>query len=291
VLPVSAATRRCRAVWNILSSQNLKTNLVGWFASQGERDPHVRLVSNLYSSLPPKAAADPSERPAPPGGTFFPESLAEVLSPLRVHPAELGADILSMFVKDIGGIDQEKDARLTELANKLAETFTTHAAATHLMEAEDWNLTMVYYRAIDEISHLFMPFHPPRMEGAPEKDFAHYYDVVNSAYRLHDLLLTRLVDLAGPEAGVLIVSDHGFHSDHLRPRFVPRVPAGIVVWHRAHGIFAASGAGFRKGGVVHGAGLADITPTILAWFGIPRSREMAGRVLADALEPQPVEWV
>ena len=286
VLPVSAATRRCRAVWNILSLQGLKTNLAGWFATQGERDSNVRLVSNLYSSLPPKTSATPVERPAPPKGTFFPESLAETLAPLRLHPAELGGDILSMFVKDLAGIDQEKDSRLAELAGRLAETFNTHSAATHLMEAEDWDLTMVYYRAIDEISHLFMPFHPPRMEGAPEKDFAHYHDVVNSAYRLHDLLLTRLVDLAGPEAGVLIVSDHGFHSDHLRPRFVPRVPAGIVVWHRPHGIFAASGAGFRKGGVVHGAGLTDITPTILAWFGIPRSREMAGRVLADALEPQ-----
>lgn len=286
VLPVSAATRRCRAVWNILSSRGLKTNLVGWFASQGERDPNVRLVSNLYSSLPPKASTTPADRPAPPQGTFFPESLGETLSPLRLHPSELGGDILSMFVKDLGGIDQEKDSRLAQLAGRLAETFTTHAAATHLMEAEDWDLTMVYYRAIDEISHLFMPFHPPRMEGAPEKDFAHYHDVVNSAYRLHDLLLTRLFDLAGPEAGILIVSDHGFHSDHLRPRFVPRVPAGIVVWHRPHGIFAASGAGFRKGGEVQGAGLADIAPTILAWFGLPRSREMEGRVLTDALEPR-----
>lgn len=286
VLPVSAATRQCRAIWNILSSQNLKTNLVGWFASQGERDPNVRLVSNLYSSLPPKAHANPDEQPAPPKGTFFPEHLGETLSPLRLHPSELGGDILSMFVKDLAGIDQEKDSRLAQLAGRLAETFTTHTAATHLMEADDWDLTMVYYRAIDEISHLFMPFHPPRMAGAPEKDFAHYHDVVNSAYRLHDLLLTRLVDLAGPEAGILIVSDHGFHSDHLRPRFVPKVPAGIVVWHRPHGILAASGAGFRKGAEVQGAGLADIAPTILAWFGLPRSREMEGRVLTDPLEPR-----
>lgn len=282
VVPVSAGTRRCRAVWNILSERGLVSNVVGWFATQGERDPNVRLVSNLYAHAPAKPLAE--GWPEPPAGTFFPEELGKTLTPLRLHPAELGGDVLSMFVKNVEAIDQTKDPRLAQLAMKLAETFTVHTAATHLMEAEDWDLTMVYYRAIDEICHLFMPFHPPRMEGAPEELFAHYHDVVNSAYRLHDMLLARLVDLAGPEAGVVVLSDHGFHSDHLRPRFVPGVPAGIVVWHRAHGIFAASGAGFRKGSEIYGAGLPDVAPTILRWFGVPRSWEMEGRVLRDALE-------
>ena len=284
VVPVSAATRRCRAVWDILSSKGLKTNLVGWFATQGGRDPNVQLVSNLHSHAPKTAPATPADWPAPPPGTYFPESLGETLDALRLHPTELGGDILSMFVKDAASIDQSKDPRLFQLAEKLAEAFTVQAAATHLMEADDWDLTMVYFRAIDEICHLFMPFHPPRMAGAPEADFARYHDVVNSAYRLHDLLLTRLVDLAGPEAGVMLLSDHGFHSDHLRPKFTPRIPAGIVVWHRHHGIFAASGEGFKKSGEIFGARLPDITPTILAWFGLPRSREMEGRVLRDALE-------
>jgi tetratricopeptide (TPR) repeat protein len=285
VVPVSASTRRCRAVWNILSDRGLKTNLVGWFASQGERDPNVRLVSNLYTHAPRKPVASPADWPAPPPGTFWPESLAEKLSPLRVGPQDLEGDVMRMFVKDPDKIDQEKDRRLFILAEKLAEAFSVQAAATWLMENEAWDLTMVYFRAIDEICHLFMPFHPPRMEGAPEKDFEHYHDVVNSAYRLHDLMLTRLVDLSGPEAGVMVISDHGFHSDHLRPRFTPRIPAGIVVWHRAQGIVAAAGQGFRRGGSeeIYGARLPDITPTILAWFGLPRAGDMEGRVLADAL--------
>jgi predicted AlkP superfamily phosphohydrolase/phosphomutase len=69
VVPVSAATRRCRAVWDILSSRGLKTNLVGWFATQGGRDPNVRLVSNLHSHAPKNAPATPADWPAPPPGT------------------------------------------------------------------------------------------------------------------------------------------------------------------------------------------------------------------------------
>ena len=37
-------------------------------------------------------------------------------------------------------------------------------------------------------------------------------------YRFHDLMLGRLLELAGPDAYVMIVSDHGFESGPLRPR-------------------------------------------------------------------------
>lgn len=293
VVPVSACTRRCKAIWNILSDRGLKTNLVGWFASQGEQDPNVQLVSNLYPHAPRNPVSTLSDWPKPAPGTFWPERLSNALSNLRLGPHELGSDVLRMFVKDIHAIDQQKDRRLFLLAQKLAETFSIQAAATWLMEHESWDLTMVYFRAIDEISHVFMPFHPPRMLGAPEKEFDHYNDVVNSTYRLHDLMLTRLVDLAGPEAGVLVISDHGFHSDHLRPRFVPNIPAGIVAWHRPFGIIAGSGQGFpTHGQSIFGAGLQDVAPTILQWFGIPRAKDMMGRVLTDALlNPNKLEEV
>ena len=59
------------------------------------------------------------------------------------------------------------------------------------------------------------------MENVSETDFELYKDAVNSAYRLHDLLLGRLLQLAGPDTTVIILSDHGFHSDLLRPRVTP----------------------------------------------------------------------
>jgi predicted AlkP superfamily phosphohydrolase/phosphomutase/tetratricopeptide (TPR) repeat protein len=285
IVPVSAATRQRKAVWNILSERGVKTNLVSWFATQGEQDPNVRLVSNLFAHAPRKAPEKPSQWPEPPAGTYWPETLADPLNSLRLSPTEIHGEVLRMFVKDPQAIDQSKDTKLRLLAQKLAETFSVQAAATWLMEHEQWDLTMVYFRAIDEISHVFMPFHPPRMQGVPEQGFEHYCDVVNSIYRLHDLMLARLVDLAGPEAGVMVLSDHGFHSDHLRPRFVPNIPAGIVAWHRPFGILAACGDGFRKNdSPIFGAGLPDIAPTILGWFGMPRAKDMMGRVLYDALD-------
>ena len=295
IRPVSAATRACRAVWNILSEKGLTTNLVGWFATQGERDPNVRMVSNLYPHAPKKKIEQPSDWPPAPPGTYFPDDLAAALDPLRVHPTALDGNLMRMFIPRLGEIDQDKDKRPYMLAEHLAEAFSIQAAATWLMARRPADLTMIYFRAIDEICHRFMPFHPPRMDGVKEEDFAFYHDVVNSAYRVHDLMLTRLVDLAGPDAAVILISDHGFHSDHLRPTFVPNIPAGIVAWHRAQGIFAAAGPGLRPQADVFGARLPDIAPTILHYFGLPRARDMEGRVLIDAfsssdLVPEIATW-
>ncbi|RYD30545.1 MAG: tetratricopeptide repeat protein, partial [Verrucomicrobiaceae bacterium] len=128
-----------------------------------------------------------------------------------------------------------------------------------------------------------MPYHPPRMNGVPEADFEMYNDVVNGAYRAHDMMLQRLIHLAGPDTAVVLVSDHGFHSDHLRPTFTPSVPAGITVWHRVQGVLMASGPGFKQDQPVYGARLLDITPTILHYFGLPVGEDMEGRVLGEIL--------
>jgi len=295
VVPVSAATRRCRTVWEILAERGLRSNVVSWFATQGERDLPGHVVSNMFCHVKAPAAETPAaELPPPPPGTYWPPDLAEAMNELRVTPHDIDPDhLIRLFVPDADQVDQTKDRRLWMLATKLAETFSAHNAAVHLLETDpDWNFFTVYYRAIDEICHTFMPYHPPKMEGVPEADFERYKLVVEGAYRLHDLLLQRLLHLAGSETSVILVSDHGFHSDHLRPKFTPRVPAGITVWHRPQGVFIASGPGFRQDELLFGARLLDVAPTILHHFGLPVGADMEGRVLEEIFaEKRPVQNV
>ena len=289
VVPVSAATRRCKTVWEMLGEHGLKSHVVSWFATQGEQHPHGCIVSNLYNSFKHKEEDAPEDWPKPVPGTYWPEDLAEHLNERRVSPWDIDPDeVLRLFVPDAPSIDQAKDKRLWHLAERLAEASSVHSAACWLMENRpDWDFTAIYYRAIDEICHEFMPFHPPQMNGAPDADFALYKDVVNSAYRFHDLLLARLMQLAGPDTAIMLVSDHGFHSDHLRPTFTPRVPAGITVWHRPQGIFLAAGPGFKQDDLIYGARLLDVTPTILTYFNLPVGQDMEGRVLREAFEIPP----
>lgn len=283
-VPISSSTRRCQALWEILNRAGLKTHVVGWFATHPAQPLDGVCVSDRFAA-PAPADLDAPWPLAP--GTVFPESLGERLAELRLRPEEIDGSVLREFVPEFERVNQTYDKRLHELAIRLAEGFSIHAAATHLLENEPWDFAAVYYRSLDWISHDFMGYRAPRMENVYLEEFALYQHVVDVAYRLHDAFLGRLMQLAGPDATVIIVSDHGFHSDHLRPVITPNLPAAIADWHRPVGVLAMRGAGLRQDELIHGASLLDITPTILTLFGLPTGADMDGRVLAEAFADLP----
>ena len=86
---------------------------------------------------------------------------------------------------------------------------------------------------------------------------------------------------------MILVSDHGFHSDHLRPERIPLEPAGPAVQHRHYGIIVMKGPGIKKDERIYGAGLLDVCPTILNLFGLPVGLDMDGNVLVNAFEESP----
>ena len=214
--------------------------------------------------------------------------MRDTFAGLRMHPAEVTEAAILPWIPRAAEIDQEKDKGLQSFAKILAENCSIHNAATWILQNEPWDFLAVYYNGIDHFCHGFMNFHPPRMEGIPEKQFEIYKDVVNGAYRFHDMMLQTLLDLAGPEATVIVVSDHGFHSDHLRPRGIPKEPAGPAVQHRPFGIVCMKGEHIRQDERIYGATLLDVTPTILTLFGLPVGEDMDGRVLVQAFEEPPV---
>ncbi len=201
-----------------------------------------------------------------------------------MHPDYLDAEIVLPFIPHGAEIDQEKDKRFQSLCKVICECTSIQSAATHVMETEPWDFMAVYFDAIDHFCHGFMKYHPPQRPGVSDQDFKLYQQVVSAGYVYHDMMLGRLVDLAGPETTVMVVSDHGFHPDHLRPERIPSEPAGPAAEHRDLGMFLMSGPGVKKDELVHGATLLDITPTILAFYGLPVGEDMDGRALTDAFE-------
>jgi predicted AlkP superfamily phosphohydrolase/phosphomutase/tetratricopeptide (TPR) repeat protein len=283
VRPAGSTSRRTKALWNILSQSGYRTNVAGWFASHPAEPIRGVCVSDAFvRALPAKGQA---WRLLP--GTVYPDSLAPVFEDLRLRPEEIDEEIFRLFIPRLDEIDKTKPNGLNMLAKILAECFTTHAAATWMAENTEWDFMAAYYIGLDHFSHGFMNYHPPRPTWVDEREFDLYRDVVSGGYRLMDLFLGRLIQLAGPGTTVLVISDHGFHSDHLRPRHIPDTPAGPAAQHRPLGIFAMAGKGIRPDERVYGVGLLDIAPTVLALFGLPAAEDMPGRVLAEAFDPVP----
>lgn len=285
VRPVTSTSRRTKAIWNILMQHGYRTNVIHWFGGHPAEPINGVCVSDFYTNgYQAGARTWPVIR-----GTVHPPELAGTLGELRLGVDEIDDQMLTLFVPRAAEVDQETDHRLAVLAKILAETVNVHSAATYAMENHPWDFMGVYYPSIDHFSHAFMNFHPPRMERVPEELFELYKDVVNGGYRFHDLMLGRVLRLAGPETTVILCSDHGFHSDHLRPLDIPDVPAGPAEQHRPLGIFVMNGPGIKQDEIVYGVSLLDVTPTILNLCGLPAAHDMPGRPILEAMtQPHPL---
>lgn len=282
IRPVTSTSRRCKALWNILTQSGLRTHVLGWFASHPAEPINGVCVTNQFGLC--RGISPKGPWPVAPE-TIYPERLIEPLKELRVPPWTISVQDMQLFIPKAEKIDQNVDQRLWIAACMLAECVNMHAAATWVMENESWDFMAICDTSIDHFCHQFMYYHPPRMNHIPERDFELYKDAVNGCYRFHDMLLGRLLELAGDETTVLLCSDHGYYSDNLRPILTPREPAGPAVWHRPFGILALKGPHIRKDEWIFGPPtLLDIAPTVLTLFGLPIGSDMDGKPLLEAFE-------
>ncbi|MEM7453784.1 MAG: alkaline phosphatase family protein [Planctomycetota bacterium] len=280
--PFSSYSRKCKALWNIFSQQGLKSNVINWWASHPAEPVDGCVVSNAMNGVRFEKG-----EPVVTRGLVHPEAKARHYAQFKVLPRELEAEQICAFIPNAADINQDEDSRLQMFANVMAETLTTHGVATEVMASEPWDFMAVYYTSIDHFCHGFMPYHPPRQSHVPEADFEIFNDVITGAYRFSDMMLGRLMHLAGEDAIVILCSDHGFLSGTGRPIGQPREPAGPAAWHRHYGIFMMKGPGIKKDERIYGASLIDIAPTILAAAGMPVGEDMDGRPLLEAFEEPP----
>ena len=253
VQPMNNTSRKCKAIWNILNQNDLRSLVVGWWPSHPAEPIDGVMVSDFFHKAPQKPGDPWKLLPR----CVHPNELTDPLSEFRVHPMELTRQDILPFLPNGGEIDQDIDRRVNSVMRVLAECSTIHATATELLKKQEWDFAAIYYDAIDHFCHGFMKYHPPQQPQISDDDFRIYQHVVTTGYIFHDMMLGRLLELTNEDTTVMLISDHGFHPDHLRPRGIPSEPAGPAVEHRDYGIFVLNGPGVQQDQLIHGANLSD----------------------------------
>ncbi|MEM9410404.1 MAG: alkaline phosphatase family protein, partial [Planctomycetota bacterium] len=282
VQPMTNLSRRCKAVWNILNQHDLRSIVVGWWPSHPAEPINGIMVSDFFGKAPKK----PGDKWRMMKNCVFPPELQEELAQLRLHPSELQPKHVLPFIPRAAEIDQDKDPRLSMVMKMICECVSVHRASSYLLRTRSWDFAAVYLDAIDHFCHGFMKYHPPKQNHVDQYSYDLYHQVVTQAYIYHDLMLSQLLECIDDQTNVILMSDHGFHPDHLRPKSIPTEPAGPAVEHRNLGIFVASGPGIKKDHIVGGANLLDITPTILQIYGLPYGEDMDGQPLFEIFEDE-----
>ncbi len=283
VRPITNLSRTTKTVWNILNQNDYRSIVIGWWPSHPAEPINGVMVSDHFHR-----AHRPIDQAWPMlPHTVHPPELQEALAECRMHPQELLGPMMVPFVPHLEKVDQLKDRRFSSLGQTIAECVSIHSAATWLLDNRPWDFFAVYYDAIDHFCHGFMRYHPPRQEWISEEDFERYSNVVSTAYQFHDQMLGTLLSKVPDDTTVILMSDHGFHPDHLRPRAIPDFPAGPAFEHSPYGIFVIAGPGIKKDEPLFGVNVLDLAPTVLTLYDLPVGEDMDGDVITSAFENPP----
>jgi len=277
IRPVTTASRKAKALWNILHHEGYRSNVVGWWPSFPAEPINGVVVSDVFQKL----NKDPKKKNPILKGTIHPPHYTKKLEDLRMRMFEVTAQHILPFFPKADQIDQENDRGLEVFAKLLSENTTVHNVATNLIRTTEWDFMAVYYDLIDHFSHAYMKYHPPRLQGISPQSYELYNEAVTGAYRFQDMMLGRILQLIDKDTTLIIMSDHGFESGSKRILKMPKYPAAPSLDHRQFGIFVAMGPNIRKQEKIYGLGLIDIAPTILTHFGLPVGRDMDGKVALD----------
>lgn len=295
VRPSSSTCRRRPAIWNLLSYAGRRSVVTGFPASYPAEPLDGVMVTDRFT----ETRVETARRWPADERSVWPPRLAEELAPLRITAEEVTAAELAAFLGEVNVAAD--DLRLNRLATHLAQNLTTHNLATHLVEHADWDFFAVRYRFLAALSHTFARYAPPVDTGCSAQDIARFGRALQVGYQLQDMMLGRLLELAGAGVDVIVASNFGFQK---QPRAIAPPPweGNDERWahlpdewkherfridrfrrHRTQGMLVLSGPQIRESGHLGGACLLDVAPTILRLLGYAAPRGMRGRVLDTAL--------
>jgi predicted AlkP superfamily phosphohydrolase/phosphomutase len=155
------------------------------------------------------------------------------------------------------------------------------------------DLHAIYVKGVDGLSHQYwvdmVPGSGPPVSAAEEEMFG---EVIPNYYVEMDGVLADLLTMADENTTVILTSDHG----HSGPKPQGESYRIGIAMHDPTGVLVLWGKDIAAGVELEEPSVLDITPTILALWGMPVADDMDGRVLTEAIEPSflrghPVEHI
>jgi predicted AlkP superfamily phosphohydrolase/phosphomutase len=283
-----SSDRKGLALWNMLSDAGKSVAVVNWLITYPPEKINGVMVTD-------HALAREIEGKKWIGETFA-KSLGAELNPVR--SAENGAPaVYPPEWADRALATKHSEAVLTNVASPFLETSPDIAFKLFYHNLRDFwdtdqrlasitkeilgekspDVAMVLLQGIDRTSHfLFGCLGSPTMYPA---EFHPTFEqrvgcqrALYDYYEFTDQLIGHLLMGYGDNDLVMVISDHGFE-----PFFRDYRTGDHRSEAATYGVCLARGPRVKKDGNVVGMTVADVTPTVLEWYGLPLGQDMDGK--------------
>jgi predicted AlkP superfamily phosphohydrolase/phosphomutase len=269
--PATSNLWRARPVWDILGSLGKKVGVVGWWTTWPAQPVNGFLISDYVQY-------DTGSWPAKDSRRTYPASLDSLVAAVRRTPQSVSWAELFQFVApfDTTKATQRQLDLVQGVRWVYAADMTFYRVAMNLYKTQHPEFMTVYFRGVDEVSHQYWDIDLPGGFNPPLTDVEYQWmkRIIPNYYIFTDRLIGNLMKEADSQTNIIVCSDHGFGGGG----------KGVMA-HKLDGILFMKGPNVKKEANITGATVLDVTPTILALYGLPTAQDMDGRPIEDALTP------
>jgi predicted AlkP superfamily phosphohydrolase/phosphomutase len=276
--PHTSATFRTRTLWSIASTNGFSVGVVGWPLTQPAPPVRGYLVADTYHRLANTALGidDPS--------ALYPLDLQnDALGAMEAATAEVPAVVNASLG---GALPGRADAR-EEAAARTDRIYDAIAQA--MARLRPAQLTLTRYQSLDAIGHYYLRYALPSEFGdVTDEERRRLGGVLERHYASIDGAIGRAMAALGPDDLLVVVSGYGMEPLAFGKRLIERVIGDpeISGTHEGapDGFLLAYGASVARGRAQTPASVADVTPTILYYLGLPIGRDMDGYARTDLFQ-------
>ncbi len=280
--PVTAAARRCPAVWNALGAFGIEVGLVRiWGTFPTERVPGF-VLSNYFHLL----RHDPERVRL----ALHPPDLILEAEARAVSPREVDERLVAEFLDFSAGEPDDSVPWRQELVERaLAQDLTYERAGAMLRATYDPPFFATYFYGLDVLGHTFLRFaRPDRFGDVTSEEVRRYGQVLDRYVAYLSRKVGELLDKRRDDEIVIVISTYGMEPVPFWRWLLRGVTGGppISGTHAdaPDGVLLAVGNGIRAGATLRQASILDVAPTLLYLMGLPVARDMEGRALTEILD-------
>jgi len=270
-----------RPIWAILSERGVRVGLVGWPLTHPAPSLNGYVVSDVLHRVDDARLALESGDAVSPISMWAPIAAARSL---RLDPDPHDVLARADALPHARDVDVRADPAPVQ-ADSL------HLRIFEVLEASARTSQFVAVRlpGLDAVAHYYLRYAEPEAFGdVSDEERQRFGRVLDDYYGVLDAMVGRLMTTLGPDDLVLLVSGHGMEPLTPFKRVLERLvgdPTVSGTHERApDGFVMAFGPAVRAARPDRGS-VADITPTILYYLGLPIGRDMDGTARTDFFEP------